>query len=387
VADDRSDMSRSLLISAAEVSGDAFGASLAREFRALDPDLALFGLGGRRMAASGVDIVADITDTSIVGFFDGLRHTPRYLRANRAIRRALAERAPAAVVAVDAPGFNFPLLRAARKQGIATIYYVCPQTWLWNPHGATARLRAAAGRVVAVLPEEARLYRRAGLATIHHGHPLVDMVGQPDPGGPADRLDSEDGAIPIGLLPGSRHHEIRRLLPLMCDAMNIAAAAMGPIHVRVGLASDRWADALERARRLVGPRVRLTRATAEEALTKSSVSLAASGSVLLEACLLDAPVVMTYRLDRATHWIGYHFLRIHEKLPHYALPNLIARERIIPEIVEGEAVPERLAEAVCRLAQDADARRRMRDGYRRVRAELGSPGVTRAVARDILDLV
>lgn len=173
----------------------------------------------------------------------------------------------------------------------------------------------------------------------------------------------------------------------MCDAMNIVAASMGPIHVRMGLASERQADAVERARGRLGPCVRLTRTCAAEALTSSLVSLAASGSVLLEACLLDAPVVMTYRLDRATHWIGYHFLRIHEKLPHYALPNLIARERIIPEIVEREAVPERLAAEVCRIARDAGARRRMREGYRQVREALGSPGVTRAVARDILDIV
>jgi lipid-A-disaccharide synthase len=122
-------------------------------------------------------------------------------------------------------------------------------------------------------------------------------------------------------------------------------------------------------------------------LSRSRVTLAASGSVLLEACLLDAPVVMTYRIDPASYWIAYHFLRIHEKLPHYALPNLVARERIIPEMVQRDATPARMAEAVCRLIVDEEARQRTRDGYRRVRDALGAPGVTRAIARDILDVL
>lgn len=380
-------MRRLILISAAEVSGDAFGAALAREFRTLDPDLSLVGLGGPRMAASGVEVLADISHTSIVGFFDGIRHLPSYLRANRAVRRALIERSPVAVVAVDAPGFNFPLLGAAHRRGIPTVYYVCPQTWLWNPEGAAARLRRSAAHAVAVLPDEAALYRTKGLSTIHHGHPIVDLVEWT----PLDRQDRGDddgaGPVPIGLLPGSRRHEIARLLPLMCDAMSLTAAALGPIDLRVGVASAQWPGLTDVARHLAGRGIRVTTADAQEVFRQSRVTLAASGIVLLEACLLDAPVVMTYRIDPASHWIAYHVLRLHEKLPHLALPNLLAHERIVPELVQRDATPGGMAEEVCRLARDGDARRRMREGYRRVRAMLGPKGVTRAIARDILDIV
>jgi lipid-A-disaccharide synthase len=380
-------MRRAVLISAVELSGDALGAALARELRSLDPDVALFGLGGPRMEAEGVDVLADITHTSVVGFFDGIRQAPRYLAANRVIRRALAARAPAAVIAIDAPGFNFPLLAHARRRAVTTIYHVCPQTWLWNPAGATSRLRRAASHVVAVLPDEAALYRQAGLRTIHHGHPIVDIVERARGQGPSAPSDSGSGSIPIGLLPGSRLHEVKRLLPLMCEAMNLVEAAVGPLDLRLGLASQQWADIADGARRILRRGARLTQASATQVLAASRVTLAASGSVLLEACLLDAPAVMTYRLDRATHWVGYYFLRIPEKLPHYALPNLIARDRIVPELVEQDAVPVKMAEEVCRLVRDEEARRRMRDGYRRVRDALGSPGVTRAIARDILDIV
>ena len=380
-------MGRLVLISAAEVSGDVLGAALARELLTLDPALTLAGLGGPRMAASGVEVLADITHTSIVGFFDGTRHLPSYLRANRAVRRALAGRSPAAVVAIDAPGFNFPLLDAARRRGIPTIYYVCPQTWWWNPDGAAARLRRAAAHAVAVVPDEAALYRAHGLPTIHHGHPIVDLV-ECAPRDPQDRPGERgDGPIPIGLLPGSRRHETARLLPLMCDAMRLAAAALGPIDIRVGVPSEPWPDSADAARRLAGRGIRVTMAHAHEVLRQSRVTLAASGIVLLEACLLDAPVVMTYRIDRASYWIAHHVLRLHEKLPHLALPNLLARERVVPERVQRDATAGGLAEEICRLARDGDARRRMREGYRRVRAALGQKGVTRAIARDMLDIV
>ncbi len=380
-------MRRVVIISAAEVSGDALGAILARELRSLDPGLSLVGLGGARMAASGVEILADITDTSVVGFFDGLHQAPRYLRATRAIRRALVERSPAAVIAVDAPGFNFPLLRAARQRAVRTVYYACPQTWLWNPKGATARLRRTADRVVALLPDEAALYRQAGLATIHHGHPIVDIVDAAPASRPDGDREADGGAIPVGLLPGSRRSEIRRLLPPMCEALNLVAADAGPLHVRLGLASAQSDGTAVRTRRLLDPRVALTRADAADALAASRVTLAASGSVLLEACLLDAPVVMTYRIDRASYWIAHTFMRVDEKLPHYAMPNLLARERVVPEFVQRDAVPARMAEAVRRLATDAGARHRMREGYRRIRAALGEKGATRAIARDILTLL
>jgi lipid-A-disaccharide synthase len=380
-------MGRSVLISAAEISGDALGAALARELRSLEPNLGLFGLGGQRMAAEGVEVLTDITHTSIVGFFDGIRHAGTYASASRQVRRALTGRSPAAVVAVDAPGFNFPLLGAARRRGIPTIYYACPQTWLWNPEGATSRLRRAADHVVALIPDEAALYRRAGLSTIHHGHPIVDIVERTREEDARERPATSRESIPIGLLPGSRVHEIRRLLPLMFEAVNLVAERVGRLDLLVGLASGQAAGLVERAGRTFGPRVRVLPADTRRVLAESSVTLAASGSVLLEACLLDAPVVMTYRIDPASYWIAYHFLRIHEKLPHYALPNLLAHERIVPELVQQDAVPARMAEEVCRLVEDAGARDRMRAGFRRVREALGRAGATRAIARDILAVV
>jgi lipid-A-disaccharide synthase len=271
-------MRRAVLVSAAELSGDALGAVLARELRSLDPDLTIFGLGGPRMEAEGVEVLADITHTSVVGFFDGIRQAPRYLAANRVIRRALAARAPAAVIAIDAPGFNFPLLAHARRRAVTTIYHVCPQTWLWNPTGATSRLRRAAHHVVAVLPDEAALYRRAGIRTIHHGHPIV--ISKPgEPRVPSKR----DGSIPIGLLPGSRATKSNACL---CEAMN--GRGRGAPRPE----GERWADIRDAPPH---PRPGARWLKRPQQVLREPRDARGVGNVLLEARLLDAPVVMTYR--------------------------------------------------------------------------------------------
>jgi len=384
---------RTILLSAAEVSGDAFGAVLARELLACAPTLRLAGLGGPRMASAGVDLVDDITDTSVLGYLDGLSHASRYLRARHRFLRALGERQTSAVIAVDAPGMNLPLLRLARRRGIRTIYYMCPQTWLWNSQTAIRRLARAADTVVAVLPGEAQLYREAGLRTIFHGHPIVDVVARGDIRRPGHEVGN-GSRIQVGVLPGSRRHEIERLLPRMTAAVQLMARAVGPVAVNLGVPPSGGEGMGDRARRLLQQH---SGATAEDgvvvretdgrgALLRSHVTLAASGSVLLEACLLDAPVVMTYRLDAFSYWIADTLLRIPRRLPHYALPNLIAGERIIPELVQADATPERLAAAAASLVIDEGDRRRMLTGFERVKGMLGAPGVTRAIAADLIEL-
>jgi lipid-A-disaccharide synthase len=374
-----------LFFSAAEASGDLLAAALARELRALDPDVSMSGFGGRQMTEAGVELVRDLTDTSAIGLLYPVVHLPLYLRTWSTIRRLLAATKPDAAILIDAPAVNFPLARAARRLGIPTVYYVAPQSWLWNPSGAVAKLRRHVDLVVPVLSQEAALYRDAGLDVVYRGHPIVDLVhGRSralDSATPLDRT----GARPtrIGILPGSRRHEVARLLPAMLDAIRLLAGPLGPLEVAVAPASGTADDLVFRVRQRLGSLAPVSVQTGHEVLSSCDVSIAASGTVLLEAALLDAPAVMTYRLDPLTFWVGTHVVRIPDKMPHYALPNILAAERIVPELVQGDATPERLAAEVQRLLSDAQARKSLRDGYQRVRAALGTPGVTRALARDV----
>jgi lipid-A-disaccharide synthase len=379
-------MSLRIFFSAAEVSGDVLAAALARELKALDPDISMTGLGGRHLAEAGVDLVGDVTATSVIGLSVSVLHLPRLARTLWTIRRLLARRRPDAVVLVDAPGLNFPIARMARRLSIPTIYFVPPHTWLWNPAGAVARLRQHVDLVVPVLPKEAALYRDAGLNVLYRGHPIVDLVeagGRGLTGETAGEGEEKARPFRIGLLPGSRRPEIARLLPIMVDAVRLLAERLGPLDVVVGPAAGSPQDLVPRIQRTLGRLARVLAAPAREVMGTCDVSLAASGTVLLEAALLDAPVVMTYRLDLLTWWIGNYVVRIPEKMQHYALPNMLAGERIVPELVQRDATPQRLASEAHRLLTDAAARQRLREGYQRVREALGAPGVTRAIAVDV----
>lgn len=375
-----------IFFSAAEVSGDVLAAALARELKALDPDLSMTGLGSRHLAEAGVELVGDVTTTSVIGVSVPLLHLPRLARTLWTVRRLLARTRPAAVVLVDAPGINFPIARMARRLSIPTIYYVPPHTWMWNPSGAVARLRQHVDLVVPVLPAEAALYRDAGLNVLYRGHPIVDLVqagGRGLAGATAREGEEKTRRFRVGILPGSRRPEIARLLPIMAEAVRLLAERLGPLDAVVGPAAGSSQDLVPRVRRVLGDLARVTALPAREVMATCDVSLAASGTVLLEAALLDAPVVMTYRLDLLTWWIGRYVVRIPEKMEHYALPNMLAGERIVPELVQRHANPQRLAAEAHRLLSDAAARQRLREGYQRVREALGAPGVTRAIAADV----
>jgi lipid-A-disaccharide synthase len=377
------------MFSVAEVSGDAHASRLARELLRLRPDAALFGAGGERMAAAGVDVRVDITDTSSFGVADLFDSVPQQLSALRAVRHMLARERPDALVLVDAPGLNFTVAWLARRLGIRTIYYVPPQTWLWNPIGAARRMRRAVDTVFAIFDREAQCYARAGADVRYHGHPIADLVLESHPGREAarQRLGIPDGACCVGLFPGSRRQEIRRLLPSMLEAASLAAAHLQPLHVVVALASTRLRQAVEQ-QLAAAAHVRIhVRDDAREVLAAADVSLAASGTVLLEAAVLDAPAIMTYQVDHLTRLYAKHLLRLPDQLRFYSMPNILAEDAVIPELVVERARAEEMATEIVRLVADTSARERMQAGYARVRTRLGEPGVAARVAADLVQLL
>jgi lipid-A-disaccharide synthase len=378
-----------LMFSVGEVSGDAHAARLAREILQIRPDAALFGAGGERMAAAGVDVRVDITDASTFGLADLFDSAPRQLSALRAIRRMLARERPDALVLVDAPGLNFAVASMARRLGIRTVYYVPPQTWLWNPEGAARRMRHAVDTVFAIFEREAHWYARAGANARYHGHPTADLALEAQPGRDAARrtLGIPADAYCVGLFPGSRRPEIRRLLPAMLQAAAIASLRLQPLHVVIGLASTKLRADIERR---LGHDTRAqvhVHQNAHEVLDAADVSLAASGTVLLEAVMLDAPAIMTYRIDHLTRLYAKYVLRVRDRLRFYSMPNILVDDEVIPELVVERATPDEMARAIVTYATDVTARERMKAGYARVRARLGQPGVAARVAAELVGIV
>jgi lipid-A-disaccharide synthase len=381
-------MSHRLMLSAAEVSGDMHGAHLAREVLRREPRAVLFGMGGIRMAKAGVEVGIDITDLSTFGLVGVLDSLPRRLKALAAVRRMMARARPDALILIDSPGFNFAVAASARRLGIPAIYYVAPQTWLWNPRNAARRLRRSVDLAVAIFEREAESYRREGVNFVYHGHPLGDLGRN---GWRASAIRRElgipDGRPCIGLLPGSRRREIVQLLPEMLAAVDGIEAALGPVSVVLGVASPRLQDCVRGVVSRRRPGLHVVESDAHATLTCADASLAASGTVLLEAAALDAPVVMTYKIDPLTRVFGRLVLKLPQRLRFYAMPNILVGERIVPELVLGDANPASMTNELLLLLRDEEARERIRQGYARVRSRLGPSGAVARVAEDILEFV
>ena len=370
-------------ISAAEVSGDINGAHLAAELKSLAPDIVLFGMGGENMRSAGVSIKVDITEKSTIGITEALRHLPSQLFAYLKMVRLLKKERPQALVLIDAQGFNIPLVKAAKKLKIKTIYYISPHYWLW---GLEKELKEVAGipdKIIAIFEDEASLYFKAGAKVAYFGHPLVDTVKTTME---KEEFFSKLGLDPltkiIGLFPGSRLQEIRTLLPFELKAAEIIDSAIGGAQFLLSVASPKLKKDIMKILAKTKINVKMLYGLNYDVLNASDVIITSGGSTTLEAAILNTPSVMFYRLSKLSEFFIFKVLKI--KVPFYSLPNLLEGKEIIPELVQKEATPENLAEETIALLVDDKRVARIKSDFANIRKKLGSPGVVRKVAEEVL---
>ena len=358
-----------IFLSAGEVSGDVHGAALAQALRAKAPELRLVGVGGPRMAAAGVELVADVTAHSAVGLTEQLPQLRPVLAAFKRAEAAMAAERPAAVVLIHYQGANVRLAARARALGVPTAYYILPQEWLWGLPGGLAKVAGCADQLIAVFEPEAEAYRAAGGNVAYVGHPLVDLLADVRPA-----LGAADRPPRVALLPGSRAQEVRTLLPALLGAAAQIHAALPEAAFVLPAAAPGLRDEVAALVGVSGLPIAMPETPGPAAWADADLALAASGTAVLEAAILDVPCVAAYRVSRLTAFLARHLLRVE----HVTLPNIVAGRAIVPELLQGEARPERLAEAGLQLLTDAAARDAIRAGYAEVRGRLGGPG---AIAR------
>ena len=370
-----------IMLSAGEASGDLHGGTLCRALRELDPGLRLVGMGGPRMAAAGMELVADPTAGAVVGMSEAVGRIPGLYRAYRALVRRLVAERPRALVLIDFPEFNLRLARRARRAGVPVVYFIPPQLWAWR-RGRIRQMARRVSRVLAVFPFEAALYAKARVPVDFVGHPLLDVL-------PLDlsreearrRLALDLGPSVVGLLPGSRREEVARLLPAMLQGAERLAAADGRRRFVLALAPSVERAEVERLLAAApGVRVEVVEGLTHEVMAGSDVVLIASGTATLEAALLGAPMVVCYRVSRLTEAVA----RMLARVPWISLPNIAAGRRIVPEILQAQVTGPRLAAEALRLLEDAAAATAQRAGFKDLRAGLGEPGVGRRAARAVL---
>jgi lipid-A-disaccharide synthase len=380
----------SLYIVAAEESGDALGAALVRALKARLGDALTFnGVGGRAMAAAGVSSPFAIDDLSIVGIAAVPRRLPMIFRRIRETAAAVVAARPDALVIIDSPDFTHRVARRVRRLApkIPILDYVSPSIWAWRPGRARA-MRAYVDQVLAILPFEPAVHAKlGGPPCLYVGHPMIEHIAALRPN--AEEAQRRRANPPVVLvLPGSRKSEIRHLLGTFGAAIEQVAARSGPLQlvlptvphlvaqVRAGVAG--WA---------VAPRIAVEPDEKWAAFRRARAALAASGTVTLELALAGIPTVAAYRLS-IVEWNIARLLRMRSTLPSVILANLVIGENVIPEFLQSDCTPERLAEALLPLLSDTVQRQHQIEAFGRLDAimAIGGEAPSAKAAAVVLDV-
>ena len=367
-----------MFLVAGEVSGDLHGADLAAQLMRLDPGVHLEGIGGRRMEAAGVTLVQDSSEWGVLGWFEAARHVGPFLRRLAAVTTRLKQDPPDVLVPIDFPGFNLALLKRLRGR-ISAVYYVPPMVAVRRGRRAQ-RVAALGARLLAIFPFEAEAYQRAGADVRFVGHPAVDHLRSVEPPEVIGRrLGLPDGARVVGLLPGSRGQELDRLLNPMLDAAGRILEADPAVRIFLALASPMFRERVQTAVMRSGLPVAITDG-ARDVMAVSTVLLVASGTATVEAMILGAPMVVTYRVSRLTWELAKRVAAVR----YVAIPNIMAGDGVVPEVLQDRATAAVMGDAVLGLLGDRARRERTSERLRRLSQTLGAPGATLRAAQEVL---
>jgi lipid-A-disaccharide synthase len=363
-----------VMLSCGEPSGDLYAGALVAEVLRREPAADVFGFGGPKMAASGARLVGDFQGFSVTGLTEAVRVLPRSFAMLSRLTAAARDQRPDVFVAIDFPDFNFRLMAALHRLDVPVVYYVSPQLWAWRP-GRMQTMKRYVDRVLVIFPFEEDLYRREGVPVEFVGHPLVDLVRVRQPRAALLREHGLDPDAPtVALLPGSRPNELRRIVPGIAASLPLIASRVPGVQFLVAAAPN-LSDAL------FSPlAVPIVRERTDEVLAASDVVITASGTATVQAALHERPMVVVYKLSPLTYRIGKPFVRVDT----YAMANLVAGKRIVPELIQDEFTAERVADECVRLLRDDELRTRTQEELRGVRTRLGEAGASGRAAEAVL---
>jgi lipid-A-disaccharide synthase len=381
---------RRVFISTGEVSGDWHGAILIealRERAALRGiELEIVGLGGDRMAATGINVLGNTVGIGSIGIFEAIPYILPTLKVQRDAKQSLKTAPPDVMVLIDYMMPNQSMGNYAKHTlKIPVIYYIAPQEWVWSYNDKNTRAIADfTDRLLAIFPQEAVFYEKQGANVQWVGHPFVDLMAKvPDRITSRKQLGIAEDDLVVTLLPASRTQELRFVMPIILKTAQIIQAKLPHVKFWLPLSLERYRPEVEKLLKEHNIEATIISGQSQIAISAADLVLSKSGTVNLETALLNVPQVVLYRVSALTAWIALNILKI--KLPFISPVNLVNMELVVPEFVQADTIPDAIAACVLDLLINPQARQTMLDGYAKVRASLGEKGAINRVADSILD--
>ena len=373
-----------VMISCGEPSGDLYAGALASEILKLEPDAEISGFGSERLRSAGASLVRDFKGLSVTGLTEALRVIPRSWQNYRALVRAAEAQPPHVFVPIDFPDFNFFVARALHKRGIPIVYYISPQLWAWRG-GRLNTMKRVVDRVLVIFPFEAPFYEQAGVPVTFVGHPLLELTGPDVPRETFLRGHGLDPARPVvAMLPGSRRNELHTILPDLVRTAGLIAARVPAAQFVIARAphldEDLFAPLAGWPAGAARPIV--VEGQTDAVLASADVAVVASGTVTVQAALHGCPMVVVYRVGPLTYTLGKPLVHVDT----YAMVNLVAGRRVVPELIQDAFTPEAAAAEALRVLTEPSHAAQVKADLAEVRAKLGTAGASRRAAEAVIEI-
>ncbi|MGZ8143416.1 MAG: lipid-A-disaccharide synthase [Methylosarcina sp.] len=372
-----------VLFSAGEASGDQHAAHMFLELKKHLPQLQGIGMGGAKMAEAGIDVRYDSSRIAVIGVVEVLKHYGEIRRALKLMQHIVKDERPDLLVCVDYKEFNFKLAKYARKLGIKVLFYVGPQVWAWRP-GRVKKYGEVIDMMAVIFPFETAYYEAENVPVRYVGHPSVDKV-HPRFSKSEDfaRFGLSAERPVVGLLPGSRTGEIKRMLPVMLKAAATIAAALPEVQFILPQANSITDDLLQAYLQSARVKITVIKNKPYDVIQCCDAIMTTSGTATLEIALLTVPMVICYKLAPMTYWLGRWLV----KTPFIGLPNIVAGQGIVKELIQHEASSDNLSAEILKILTDTGYARQMRENLQAVKAQLGQGGGSKNMAELALEML
>ena len=375
--------SKKIMLVAGEVSGDLHGAHLVEAIHRIDPEVHFFGVGGEGLKKKRMELLYHAHSLSVVGITEALLKLPHITNVLLGLRKSLDQEKPDLVILIDFPDFNLLLARIAHQRGIPILYYISPQVWAWRPKRIELIARLVK-KMVVFFPFEVPLYEAAGVDVEWVGHPLLDIV---KPTLPQEVASQQFGLDPkrrtIGLLPGSRIHEVERLLPPLLVSAHLLQREIPDLQFIIPLAPGIPKTSISSQMKNISVPVNVVEGFTYDVMNLSELLITASGTATLEGAILGKPMVIVYKVSLLSYWIGKRLIRV----DHIGLVNLVAGREIVPELIQKDVNPETITEEALRILKNPVLCQRMIESMAEVRKNLGEPGAAQRAARIVCSML